>query len=270
MIFLTTTAIDLDEELQNRCLTLSVDESAGADGAHPRAAARAPHAGGPRGARLSGRSFCACCATRSGSSRRSTFSIPTRRRLTFPTARTRNRRDHEKYLTLIDVDRAPAPAPAPERTLRARGPHARIHRGHPGRHRARERACARSPRPLARRTAAADAPVLGHIRTLMRGEARRSQGVDTFTRRELRGVCGWSLTQSHPPGASGRTGIFRGPARPYGQPVCLRDPDRPRRARDTAHVGLIDVESLKTHAYKVNLAGLGADLAGGGGWPREV
>ena len=28
MIFLTTTAIDLDEELQNRCLTLAVDESA--------------------------------------------------------------------------------------------------------------------------------------------------------------------------------------------------------------------------------------------------
>ena len=28
MIFLTTTAIDLDEELQNRCLTLTVDESA--------------------------------------------------------------------------------------------------------------------------------------------------------------------------------------------------------------------------------------------------
>jgi len=27
MIFLTTTAIDLDEELQNRCLTLAVDES---------------------------------------------------------------------------------------------------------------------------------------------------------------------------------------------------------------------------------------------------
>jgi hypothetical protein len=29
MIFLTTTAIDLDEELQNRCLTLAVDESCG-------------------------------------------------------------------------------------------------------------------------------------------------------------------------------------------------------------------------------------------------
>jgi hypothetical protein len=28
VIFLTTTAIDLDEELQNRCLTLAVDESA--------------------------------------------------------------------------------------------------------------------------------------------------------------------------------------------------------------------------------------------------
>ena len=42
-IFLTTTAIDIDEELQNRCLTLSVDESSSADPPHPRVAARIPH-----------------------------------------------------------------------------------------------------------------------------------------------------------------------------------------------------------------------------------
>jgi DNA primase len=36
MILLTTTAIDLDEELQNRCLTLAVDESAEQTRAHPR------------------------------------------------------------------------------------------------------------------------------------------------------------------------------------------------------------------------------------------
>ena len=36
MIFLTTTAIDVDEELSNRCLVLTVDEGARADASHPR------------------------------------------------------------------------------------------------------------------------------------------------------------------------------------------------------------------------------------------
>jgi len=48
----------------------------------------------------------------------------------------------------------------------------------------------------------------------------------------------------------------------------LIDVDAPEHA---THVPLLDVESLKTHAYKVNLAGLEGHLAGGDGVaPRGV
>ena len=40
MIFLTTTAIDIDEELQNRCLTLDGGREPGADRADPHPAAQ--------------------------------------------------------------------------------------------------------------------------------------------------------------------------------------------------------------------------------------
>ena len=35
MLFLTTTAIDLDEELKNRCLVLSINESTGTNQDYP-------------------------------------------------------------------------------------------------------------------------------------------------------------------------------------------------------------------------------------------
>ena len=46
MIFLTTTAIEMDEELLNRCLVLAVDESRDQTHGHTPAAARQAHAGG--------------------------------------------------------------------------------------------------------------------------------------------------------------------------------------------------------------------------------
>ena len=47
MIFLTTTAIDIDEELLNRCIVLTVDEDRAADPGHPPAAARGRDPGRP-------------------------------------------------------------------------------------------------------------------------------------------------------------------------------------------------------------------------------
>jgi len=41
MIFLTTTAIEIDEELSNRCLVLTVGRKTGADARDPRAAEEA-------------------------------------------------------------------------------------------------------------------------------------------------------------------------------------------------------------------------------------
>jgi DNA primase catalytic core len=102
MIFSTTTAIDHDEELLNRCLTLGVDESReqtrailalqrqkrtleGLFARHQRGRLLKVHQNAQRLLRpLSVRNPFAAA-------------------LTFPDERTRLRRDHEKYLTLIDT-----------------------------------------------------------------------------------------------------------------------------------------------------------------------
>ena len=47
MIFLTTTAIDIDEELLNRCLVLAVDEGREQTRGDPPAAAQEAHARRP-------------------------------------------------------------------------------------------------------------------------------------------------------------------------------------------------------------------------------
>ncbi len=101
MIFLTTTAIDLDEELLNRCLVLTVNEDREQTQAIHRHAARAADArrpAGPAGARRDPES---CTATRSGCLKPLFVANPYARELTFLDSQTRTRRDHMKYLTLI-------------------------------------------------------------------------------------------------------------------------------------------------------------------------
>jgi DNA primase len=95
MIFLTTTAIDLDEELQNRCLTLAVDESAeqtgrihGCSGNGARWPDSSPGRNAGRVEKAPQRATAVAAGGRAQS---------VRARLTFATGRTRNRRDHEKY-----------------------------------------------------------------------------------------------------------------------------------------------------------------------------
>ena len=101
-LFMTTTAIDIDEELMNRCLVLSVDEDreqtraihrlqrerrtlAGLQKKHERQAILDLH----RNAQRLLRSLAVV--------------NPYADQLTFLDDRTRTRRDHEKYLTLIDA-----------------------------------------------------------------------------------------------------------------------------------------------------------------------
>jgi hypothetical protein len=85
MIFLTTTAIDLDEEMLNRCLVLSVNE----DRAQTQAIHRVQRE----------------AQTVEGLSQRLLKPVPVvnpyARELTFHDSQTRTRRDHMKYLTLI-------------------------------------------------------------------------------------------------------------------------------------------------------------------------
>jgi DNA primase len=100
MLFLTTTAIDIDEELMNRCLVLSVNES--------RAQTRSIHAlqrGRETLAGLLAREDAQATRTlhRNAQSLLGGVHVvnPFADSLTFLDAKTRTRRDHMKYLTLI-------------------------------------------------------------------------------------------------------------------------------------------------------------------------
>lgn len=102
MIFSTTTAIDNDEELLNRCLTLGVDES--------REQTRAIHQLQRHKRTLDGllaRKAKARILKQHQNAQRLLRPLAVRNpyadHLTFPDERTRLRRDHEKYLTLIDT-----------------------------------------------------------------------------------------------------------------------------------------------------------------------
>ena len=107
MIMLTTTAIDIDEELLNRCIVLSVDERRGADRAliHGDAAARPDTVTGAcsrtsdrkalRHA-LAPKRAAAACARVTRRQSRTPSSSPFERTRT----RLRARRDNAKYLAL--------------------------------------------------------------------------------------------------------------------------------------------------------------------------
>jgi DNA primase len=102
MIFSTTTAIDNDEELLNRCLTLGVDES--------REQTRAIHQLQRQKRTLDGlfaKQAKSQILRQHQNAQRLLRPLAVRNpyadALTFPDERTRLRRDHEKYLTLIDT-----------------------------------------------------------------------------------------------------------------------------------------------------------------------
>lgn len=102
MLFLTTTAIDIDEELMNRCLVLSVNET--------REQTQAIHQRQRQGRTLTGLTLKQQKKTlltlhQNAQRLLKPLSIinPYADQLTFLDSQTRTRRDHEKYLTLIDA-----------------------------------------------------------------------------------------------------------------------------------------------------------------------
>jgi DNA primase catalytic core len=102
MIFLTTTAIEIDEELLNRCMVLSVDEGrAQTEAIHRLQRARRTLEG------LKAKQGKAHLVKLHQNAQRllRTLAVvnPYADRLTFLSDKTRTRRDHEKYLTLIDA-----------------------------------------------------------------------------------------------------------------------------------------------------------------------
>jgi DNA primase catalytic core len=102
MLFLTTTAIDIDEELMNRCLVLTIDESREQTRAiQQRQRARRTLSG------LIARREQDAVLTRHRHAQRLLRPLavvnPYAEQLTFLDDRTRTRRDHAKYLTLIEA-----------------------------------------------------------------------------------------------------------------------------------------------------------------------
>ena len=102
MIMLTTTAVELDEELVNRALVLTVDETQ----EQTRAIHRLQRAKRTLEGRLASAASTALCTLHRNAQRlleSVTIVNSYAPELTFVDARTRTWRDHEKYLTLIDA-----------------------------------------------------------------------------------------------------------------------------------------------------------------------
>ncbi len=102
MLLLTTTAIDIDEELLNRCLVLTVDESRDQT---RRIQARQRAARTLEGLLAGEQAKTIRTLHRNAQRLLKPLAVvnPYAERLTFLDERTRTRRDHQKYLTLIDA-----------------------------------------------------------------------------------------------------------------------------------------------------------------------
>jgi DNA primase len=271
MIFLTTTAIDLDEELQNRCLTLAVDESAEqTERIHRMQRERRTLAG------LIAKEERKDLLKKLRNAQRLLSPVdvlnPFAPGLTFATGRTRNRRDHEKYLTLIE-------------TIALLHQHQRARGQHVVNGRVVEFmevtlddiALANELAPEVLGRSLDELPpqtrrLLAFIRELMKAKRkeRGAKGTTTFSRKELRDLCGWSLTQvsvhlerlvaleylalRH--GRIGSAFVYE----------IIFDLDVPETV---AHIGLIEVASLRTattaHDYKTNLTVFSAGVSGENG-----
>ena len=101
MLFLTTTAIDIDEELLNRCVVLTINESREQTAAIQQRQRQARTLAG-----LLASNASAQLITQHQNAQRLLRPLavvnPYAEQLAFADSRTRTRRDHEKYLTLID------------------------------------------------------------------------------------------------------------------------------------------------------------------------
>ena len=158
MIFLTTTAIKVDEELLNRCLVLTVDEDREQTRAIHQLQRRRQTLQGLLAAQDHQHTLTAPPQRPAAAAARCWSPTPTPRSLTFLDDKTRTRRDHLKYLTLIRAIALLHQYQRPVRTVEHQGTQGRVHRGHAGGHRDGERAGGRSAGPLAGRVAAADPP----------------------------------------------------------------------------------------------------------------
>lgn len=264
MIFLTTTAIDIDEELMNRCLVLSVDES--------REQTERIHS-----MQREARTVAGIVKAEQRNDQRRVMQNAQRLlkpwriandfapMLTFSSERTRTRRDHEKYLTLIDAiallhqhQRAPIVREVNGRSIEmlpvTLEDIATANRLAP-------EILGRSLDELPPQTRR----LLGHIRELVGAMMERTKATQTrclFSRRELREKCGWSTTQVRVhldrlveleclATRAGRVGA------PFTYELIVEQ----SAEKGGWHMGLIETATLARH-YDGNLTAFGAGVAG--------
>jgi hypothetical protein len=197
MIFLTTTAIEIDEELLNRCMVLSVDEG--------REQTEAIHRLQRERRTLQG------LKAKQGKARLVTLHQNAQRllrplavvnpyadRLTFLSDKTRTRRDHEKYLTLIDTIALLHQHQRPVRTMQSAGQAVEyievtaedIAQANAIAHEVLGRSLDELP-PQTRRLLAS---VVEHVRGQAKAQAI-PQAELRFTRKDVREATGWGDTQ---------------------------------------------------------------------------
>jgi hypothetical protein len=197
MIFLTTTAIEIDEELLNRCMVLSVDEGrAQTEAIHRLQRARRTLDG------LKAKQGKAHLVKLHQNAQRllRTLAVvnPYADRLTFLSDKTRTRRDHEKYLTLIDTIALLHQHQRPVRTMQGVGQIVEyievtaedIAQANAIAHEVLGRSLDELP-PQTRRLLAS---VVEHVRGQAREQAMPVAEV-RFTRKDVREATGWGDTQ---------------------------------------------------------------------------
>ena len=248
MIFLTTTAVEIDEELLNRCLILTVDES--------REQTERIHALQRKARTLDG-----LVAKEERKDLLRTLRNAQRLleplavvndyadELTFTAERTRTRRDHEKYLTLIDVIALLHQRQRPTETREAAGRAVPFIRATLD-----DIALANRLAPDLLGRSLDELPpqtrrVFEAIKQIVRERCdadQIEQRVAFFSRREIRAKLGWGITQvrAHLERLRDLEYIearFGRPGSSY-QYELLADC---RETADKAHIGLLDVEKLK-------------------------
>lgn len=265
MIFLTTTTIDIDDELLNRCLVLSVDESAGQTARiHERQRMARTLEGLLE--REQRKDVLALWRDAQRLIRPLGVVNPFAHALTFTSERTRTRRDHEKYLTLID---SIALLHQHQRTITTKEVNGRSVEFIEVQLADIETANALAPEILGR--SLDELPpqtrrLLNHLRELVQAkieETSEPQSRLLFSRRDVCAACGWSYAQV-------RTHLERlievelvAPRSGRNGAVMLYELLMDAHAPETVwQIGLIDVAKLQpSHVYDADLEGQSAHLA---------
>ena len=250
MIFLTTTAVEIDEELLNRCLILTVDESKEQT---ERIHALQRQARTLEGLRSKKRKQTLLTLMRNVQRLLRPLDVmnPWADELTFTAARTRTRRDHEKYLTLIDAIALLHQYQRPIEHDPESGEFIRVTLD--------DIALANRLAPDLFGRTLDDLPpqsrrLLETIKSLVTALSKEravEQSLILFSRRELQTACGWSYSQV-------KRHLFRLQELEYIAPrfgrlgatlkyELLIDVDE---SIETAQLGLLDVEKLRAAAKR--------------------